>query len=151
MTLSLPRVRPLVNFSLAALVLTLLTWANWQSPTPTPAAPPIQRAVLRIGGLTDPARAAELARRLAVRDGITACSLNAVTQIADVTHDPDYISAAELRRALADGGAYVVMPVPSDVSAVASFGPPSPGSASYGAALKRLRGALNFRRFFVKD
>ncbi len=96
-----------------SLMLTLSGWASWPATDQRALLPSTTQTALRVGGLTDPYRAAELASRVAAGDGIVACTLNPRTQIAVVTHNPAHVSTADLRRMLADGGAYVVVPAPT--------------------------------------
>jgi hypothetical protein len=143
------RTRSLFVGFVGALILSVLTWANWQEPNLHDFVPPATLTILHVGGLTDPVRAAELARRVAVLDGVTTCNLNPETQVAVVMHYPDQTSAADLRRAFSAGGAYAVSDQKMEPSA-APAGPQCPVPAGYVVALERVRFALNFRRFFVK-
>ena len=146
----LPNIGPWSGRTLAALVIVLLTWANWQEPERQKASPTTQLAVWRVGGLTDPRQALALDQRLRALDGVTACELNATTQLAVVSYNPEQLSEADVRRALATGGAYVVTRPSLAVAEAGGFVQPSASSpAVYLAAFSRLRNALNVRRLFA--
>ena len=143
------RIRSLFAGLFALLLVSLLTWANWQEPNLHDYVPSASISLLHVGGLSDPARAASLERRIAVLDGVTDCNLNSQTQVAVVTHYPDQISLADIRRSLSNNGAYVVTEQ-AFVPAAAATGPQCPVPAGYLVALEKLRFALNFRRFFIQ-
>ncbi len=136
--------------SLLLLLVALLGWANWEEPELHDFAPTTELAVHQVDGLNAPAQAQALDAHLRALAGVVACSIDPTTHLAVVSYDPAQLSATDIRRALALGGAYAVAaPAPQ----AADLGPPRPQCpvpASYITALNRLRFTLNARRFFVQ-
>ncbi len=146
------RTRSLFLGLFAALLLSFMTWANWQEPNLHDYVPVTTVTLLRVGGLTDPARARELERHVSSLDGVTTCNVSAKNQLAVVMHYADQLSTADVRRALSAGGAYAVTAQPTEIpqASAAPAGPQCPVPAGYVLALERVRFAFNLRRFFVK-
>ena len=134
---------------LAAGLLTVLMWANWEAPALHEFAPVTQLTILRVGGLSEPAQARQLTANLRTLDGLSACHINAATQLAVISFDPAQLSIADVRNALASGGTYSVA-APELPALAGPARPQCPIPASYLTALDHLRFTLNVRRFFVQ-
>jgi len=75
----------------------LFTWANWNAPTITERLPKIEMSSFDLSNVNDAATYNKVNTAMQETAGVTACSVNPVSQMATVTFHPTETSKEELQ------------------------------------------------------